>query len=963
MLTVAMLGPVELRRDGEPLAVPAGKTSELLIRLALEAGVHVRTDRLIDELWSAQVTGVARNTVQAKVSKLRRVLGDADLLTGDRSGYTLHIDPARVDALEVLRVAEAGFGSAGAESVRRATTEALVAFRGELPPFDWFAPYRLRLDEARLRLTEDNLGARLALGADVELVGELEALVTAHPWREELWRLLITALYRADRQADALAAYARVRRILADDLGIDPGPGLQTLETRILRQDAALAPPRGNIPVRSASLVGRAADVSALTALVRAEPLVTVVGPAGVGKTRLALEVARTFPAAWLVRLDDATAIWPDIGATFGLAEATEHMVVDRLRGLDAVLVLDNCEPVVEALPAVLDRINGPRILATSQVPLGADGERTYPLSPLSLPDSVTLFTERAVVQRRSFSATHAQLAEVCRSLDGLPLAIELAAARAKALSIEEISRRLDDRFTFLTDPAGRRPPRQRTLRAAIGWSYDLLFPDDQQGLQALSCFAGGASLAAAEEVLAALGVPPPTGVDVLTRLVDRSLSTVDVGAGGAVRYRLLDSVREFGRERLRASRQEDRALAAHAAWFAAAAGEAAAGLRGADQPRHLSLVRTERADIDAALAWSCGSDPLLGLRMANGFGWAWVFLGAGSDAARRFRIALAAAPDAPVPDRVDAMLFAGWFEASGGDLDRSVREIRDAIDLAEDKAHPRLFLAFAHSQQGRPHDALAALAACRDDLRGWERGAAWLLTAWATIALGDVAEAKRACAEALAVLSPLGDQWALSHAEAMLGTLAQAERRFPDAVAHLTRAADAAHRLGFAAAGSLHRTNLGRAHQQNGDPTAAIAAFERAIQDATAAGDLRVVALARVRLARVLRALGRTADARSHVDSARQWYATAGGGDGALLADHLDADLDADPERLATVLAAARAAGDPEVEVLTLDALARLHAAAGRTDEAAAARAAADDLMPAAGHLLTPDDRRPSPP
>jgi tetratricopeptide (TPR) repeat protein len=209
-------------------------------------------------------------------------------------------------------------------------------------------------------------------------------------------------------------------------------------------------------------------------------------------------------------------------------------------------------------------------------------------------------------------------------------------------------------------------------------------------------------------------------------------------------------------------------------------------------------------------------------------------------------------------------------------------------------------------------------------------------------------------------VLSPLGDQWALSHAEAMLGTLAQAEHRFPDAVAHLTRAADAAHRLGFAAAGSLHRTNLGRAYQQNGDPAAAIAAFERAIEDAAAAGDLRVVALARVRVARALRALGRTAEARSHVDSARRWYATAGGGDGALLADHLAAELDADPDRLAAVLSAARAAGDPEVEVLTLDALARLNAAAGRGTEATALRAAADELMPAAAYLLTADDRRP---
>src|SRR5690349_441135 len=535
-----MLGPVELRRDGELLPVPAGKTTEVLIRLALEPGIHVRTDRLIDDLWSAQAAGVARNTLQAKISKLRRVLGDAGVLTGDRVGYTLHIDPERVDALEVLRVAEAGIGSDGAEATQRATAAALASFRGELPSFDWFEPYRVRLDEARLRLTEDHLGARLTLGADAALVGELETLVAANPLREELWQLRITALYRAGRQADALAAYARVRRRLADDLGIAPGPGLQALERRILRQDAALTPPRGNLPARSAALVGRAADVSALAALVRAQSLVTIVGPAGVGKTRLALEVARDFPAAWLVRLDAATAIWPDIGTAFGLAEATEQMVVDRLRGLDALLVLDNCEPVVDTLTAVVDRISGPRILATSQVPLGADGETMYPLSPLPLPESMALFTERAVAQRRSFSATPAQLAEVCRSLDGLPLAIELAAARAKALSIEEITRRLGDRFILLADPAGRRPPRQRTLRAAIGWSYDLLFPDDQRGLQGLSCFAGSAPLAAAEAVLAALGVPSTSALDVLTRLVDRSLATVEVGGGGEVRYRLL---------------------------------------------------------------------------------------------------------------------------------------------------------------------------------------------------------------------------------------------------------------------------------------------------------------------------------------------------------------------------------------------------------------------------------------
>jgi predicted ATPase/DNA-binding SARP family transcriptional activator len=851
VLTVAVLGPVEVRRDGVLVELPAGKTTELLVRLAMDAGAPVRTDRLIEDLWPA---GSSRNALQAKVSKLRRALGDPALVTGDGDRYTLHVEPARVDALQAdLRPA---------------------MFRGELPGYDWFAPHRTRLEEARLRLIEDQPGP-----ADI---GELANLVAEHPLREGLWRRLIGALHDAGRQADALAAYARVRRILADELGLDPGPELQALEGRILRQST------GNLPAVSASLIGRDADRAAVRALL-AHPLVTVVGPAGVGKTRLAVEVARSFPAAWLVRLEGAASIWPAIGAAFGIGDATEAMILDRLRGLDALLVLDNCEQL--DLAAAVARITGPHVLATSQAPLGVDGEVIHQLEPLDIADAKALFTERAVRRRRSFRAADAAVEDLCRRLDGLPLAIELAAARAKALSVEEISRRLGDRFALLSDPAGHRPPRQRTLYAAIAWSYDLLFPDDQRGLQALACFTGGAPLAAAEQVLTALGVPPESAIDVIGRLVDRSLATVDVGPAGAVRYRLLDSVREFALARLDESGRADVALGAHAAWCAAAAADAASGLRGHDQPRHLAFVRDEQANIDSALTWAAGHDARLGLGMATGFGWAWVFLGGGRDAAHRMRSALAACPDPEPAQRVAAMLFAGWFEASGGDLDRAVAEIRTAVGLATGKAPARLILAFAHSQQGRPQDTLAVLAECRDELAGWELGAAWLLTAWAEIALGHVDGGRHACDEALRLLLPLGDQWALAHAEALLGALASASQRFPDAIAHLTRAADAAGRLGFVAAGALHRANLGLAHQQNGEPAAAIAAFERAITDARAAGDLRIVALARTRLAAVLRDRGRVDEARAQARAAAGWYATAGGGDGAdLAAELLDA-------------------------------------------------------------------------
>jgi predicted ATPase/DNA-binding SARP family transcriptional activator len=950
VLTVAILGPVEVRRDGELLAVPAGRTTEVLVRLAIEAGRPVRAAALIEDLWPGAV-GVAPNSLQAKVSKLRRVLGDPGLVSSDGRTYTLHVDPADVDALAVL--------AEPADPVA-----ALAMFRGELLPAagGWAGPWRARLEEARLRLTEENAPATVA---------ELRELVAAHPYRERFWELLITALYQGGRQADALAAYREVRALLAGDLGLDPGPGLRELESRILRHDATLRPPAGNLPVTGGDLIGRHDDLTELGALIKEERLVTVTGPAGVGKTRLAIEVARQAGGAWLVRLENArpATIWPTVGEALGLSEATAEMVLARLHGLDPLVLLDNCEHLADESAAVADRllesVPGLRVLATSQAPLGTADEAVHVLRPLPLPDSMALFRRRATRQRRTFQAGDDVVEALCRALDGLPLAIELAAARAKALSAPEIARRLDDRFALLNDPTSRRPARQRTLHAALTWSHDLLSADDQRGLWGLAWFAGGAGLDAAEHVLAALDVPAPLALDVITRLVDRSLVTVDESPDGRVRYRLLDSVRAFARQRLPSPEVAGRA---HAEWFAAAAAGAAVGLRGQDQGQHLALVRTERADIEAALAWTAAHDPALGLRIANGFGWAWVFLGGGRDAAARHRGALDAADGAPVPDRVDGLLFTGWFEASGGDLARAEAGMREAIALAGTprlRARAHLFLAFVHSQQGRPADALTELAACRTpaglspstQADAWEGGAAWLLTAWASLALGDVVAGRQACVEAVRQLEPTGDAWALSHAEGLLGGLAQAEHRFADAVTHLSRAADAAGALGFAAASALHLTNLGRAQHQQGDIAAAKTTLTRAADDAYTAGDLRIVALARVRLARILRAEGDLGEAESQVRTALHWYATAGGGDGERLAAHLSAALAADrgaPEAgagLDQVLAAARAAGDTEITLLTLDRLARL-----RSDPELPAEA--DALLPAVRHLVTDADR-----
>ena len=318
--------------------------------------------------------------------------------------------------------------------------------------------------------------------------------------------------------------------------------------------------------------------------------------------------------------------------------------------------MLDNCEHVVDAAAdlasLLLDAAPRLRVLATSQLPLGLDGESVYPLEPLPITESVAAVRRagrrdpQAVRARRRHRAV---VEQVCRALDGLPLAIELAAARVKSLSVREIARRLDDRFALAAGPDEPGPERRRALAAAIAWSYELLFPDDQRGLWALSCFAGGAPLAAAEHVLGALGVPQASAVDVIGRLVDRSLVSVTVTAGGSSRYRLLDSIRAFALDRLRDAGSADDALAAHAHWFAGAAQDAAATVRGPAQPRWLAFVHDERANIDAALAWCARHDPLLGVRIANGFGWTWVVLGDGVAGAYRVRAALEAAERLPV--------------------------------------------------------------------------------------------------------------------------------------------------------------------------------------------------------------------------------------------------------------------------------------------------------------------------
>ena len=685
---MAVLGAVEAHRDGVRLDLPAGKTTELLARLALDAGTRVRVDALLDDLWADPA---GRNTLQSKVSQLRRALGDKDLVRGSADGYTLVVPGEAVDAVRAVQLAAMSAMARAAgdlASSLAAAQDGLALFRGAVlvDAGDWATPHRNRLEEVRLGLLETAMADRVDLGAGGEVVAELGSLVEEYPLREGLWAALITALYRAGRQADALAAYARVRRILAEELGVDPGPTLAAVQQQVLQHspDLERSGPRslttpGNLPPVSVSLVGREDDVADVVSALARRRLVTVVGSGGVGKTRLALEVAhRLAPpgGVWLVRLDavDATANLADVVTETLHVGGGEHALRERLSGAETVLLLDNCEHVVDRVAALvqslLEAVPQLRVLATSQASLGLEDEHRHQLEPLTQEQSVTLFVRRAQELRRSLvldAAATAVVADVCRSLDGLPLAIELAAARMRSLSVHDIARRLEDRFALVRDPSSQRPERRRALEGAIAWSYDLLFPDDQRGLWALSCFAGSATLAAVEHVLAALGVPAASALDTVGRLVDRSLVSVDNADGAEVRYRLLDSIRTYAARRLQESGQAEVAAAAHAAWYAETAAWCDAHVRSGRQPACLSVARAERANADVALAWCAASDPPLGIRIANGFGWTWVVLGDGTAGAARVRNALL--DPTPARDRTTGFLLAGWLEASAGNV------------------------------------------------------------------------------------------------------------------------------------------------------------------------------------------------------------------------------------------------------------------------------------------------------
>jgi predicted ATPase/DNA-binding SARP family transcriptional activator len=712
---VGILGPLEVAVDGAPVEVMGGRLRTLLTRLAMDAGRPVDAAALVDAVWGAAVPTDEANALQSLVSRLRRGLGDPGMVRQSGGGYLLAVAPDDVDAQRFTRLAHEGSEALRTGQPDRAVAlldEAAALWRGpalaDAMGAEFAGAAASRYDDLRVRAATDRLQALVDLGRSAEALADLETLAREHPLDERIAALLVTALADQGRQAHALAAYARIRDELAASLGVDPGAGLRDAHLRVLRGEPAAAATddeaddrparRTNLRAALSSFVGRDADAFRLGQVLDANRLVTLVGPGGAGKTRLATEVMASrldsvADGVWIVELapvTDPAAVAPTVLGALGLRESTvldrtrtstpsrdsTARLVDGLADREVVIVLDNCEHLVDAAARLADHLlaqcSGLRILATSREPLGIVGEVLVGVGPLASPDSaepeaalaspaVRLFLDRAAAVRRDGPVTDDELptvVEIVRRLDGLPLAIELAAARLRALPLADVASRLDDRFRLLTGGSRTALPRHRTLRAVVEWSWELLSDPERLLLERLAVFPAGATLESAAAVCAGGGVDADDVLDLLAQLVDKSLLQQHQGAAG-VRYRLLETIREYGLEQLAASGTAAELRLAHAHYFAELLSRSAPALHGPDQLVWLRQLRDERDNLIAALGTYCDI----------------------GDAAGALSIAVPSASLAmQLGDHADAV---GWLESAlavPGDVDPELHAVASAL-------------------------------------------------------------------------------------------------------------------------------------------------------------------------------------------------------------------------------------------------------------------------------------------
>ena len=624
-----ILGPVEVELDGPLVSTKGRKPRALLGLLLLHRNEPVAPEQLIDDLWGESAPATAANTLQVYVSQVRKIVSDR--LRTEGGAYRLRVEPDELDAERFERLAGEGATALGRKAYGEASEllgEALALWRGPALAdlrYESFAQAEIaRLEELRLVAVEDRIEAELGLGRHDQLVGELESLVAEHPVRERLRGLLMLALYRAGRQADALEAYRQARETLLDELGLEPGPALRELEQAILRQDEALSRrplPKSNVPVPVSSLVGRQRELDEITSVLHGDSRVlTLTGPGGSGKTRLAIEAANILASeladgAFFVALDairDPALLLPAIAQAVAVRESSERSLpeslAERLAGRQALLVIDNFEQLAEAAPVlseVLEAASGLTFLVTSRAALRVSGEQEYPVDPLGPEDAVALFVERARGADPRFELTDessAAVEEICARLDGLPLAVELAAARTKLLPPQAMLAVLDERLDLLSRGARDLPERHRALRDTVAWSYDLLGTEEKQLFARLAVFGGGFTLESAVAVCDA-------SLDGVATLIDDSLLERD-----GERFRMLETIREYALEQLAADENAEFVRRRHAEHFLKLAEYEPVS----EQASWLARMDAERDNFRAALAWALDMrEASLGLRLA----------------------------------------------------------------------------------------------------------------------------------------------------------------------------------------------------------------------------------------------------------------------------------------------------------------------------------------------------------
>ncbi|MEV0969416.1 BTAD domain-containing putative transcriptional regulator [Microtetraspora glauca] len=912
-----ILGPTEVRR-GDGRAVPVGgpRLRALLALLLLDAGRVVTTERLIDGLYGTAPPAGAVNALQAQISRLRSLLSGSPSADGDPvvrhpAGYLLAVDPADVDAYRFERLAAEGRGAlASGDPARAATTlrAALDLWRGpafaDVGDAPFAAAQAVRLDEMRLTAAEDHAEARLTLGGHRELVAELQDLVAAHPLRERLCGQFMRALYASGRQAQALAVYEELRRRLADELGADPSAELVGVHVAVLRADPSLdaspAPTRLGLPAQITALVGRTEELDRVGRLLAEARLVTLTGPGGTGKTRLAAEAAARQDGdvcfVELAPLGDGADLPQAVLGALGLRQSgsitaapgrqapdPSARLAAALAGRSLLLVLDNCEHVVDAaarlVALLLGSCPGLRVLTTGREALGITGERLCPVPPLALPPPGTstsetlgypalrLFAERAVAVRPDFlmEADEAEAAlRICETLDGLPLAIELAAARLRSLTAAEVATRLGavgegtrrDRFELLSRGSRTAQPRHRTLRAVVQWSWDLLDGSEQVLARRLTVFAGGATLEAAERVC---GLPDTDGV--LASLVDKSLVEV---VGG--RYRMLETIRAFCAERLREADEEERLRRAHIAYFTELAETADPYLRRTEQLEWLRRLDQEHDNLHAALHRATEAEDLEdALRLLSALAGYWFLRGLRAEGAALGVTLLRKIGPEPPPGLDEEHALCALTAASSGidapeigpSLERAIR----FVDQAETSPRQPFVTVLRAVIVGPPPDWDTT-----DELQyrlerispdPWMHALGQFSRGYLHVFRGRPADAERELTSVLGAFRSIGDRWGMVATLSGLADLATWRGDWARSAALTDEALDLAERLEATidVAEMLCRRAEGRS--RNGDEAGALADYERAAELALGAGAPEVVAAAHLGLGELARLRG----------------------------------------------------------------------------------------------------------